>query len=293
MSDSKKYLVLFIVANIFLLVSLTCMVVYNTSPEEQLNSSSEILSEEPLSSVDIFECSEQFDDQPQSITISSINTDDREKVSETTSKISDITTPNSPEPVSVETLVIPEGNTSTQNITSITPEVTVSTPIAENTSEIASVETPTPISEKPQSMRIMSEAKVTDSGTYTEHFSDIESVNVFAEDVTNCFTILLGASYNIWGNGTQDVVFNTQKISEYGNSLTFTVGMTANCEDYIECCIFLDTEEIPTLKFNISADSAPETYTIDNLSNYNSMKIVLNNYSSNMNSACFYNFVIE
>lgn len=200
---------------------------------------------------------------------------------------------NSDSTESISPLIIPEA--SSELFESI-PSTDVESP-----SEVAVSFTPEKISQPEstsvltgrESMKVVSDSFVTDTGGYQEHFTASESVNVFAEDVTNCFTILCAASYNIWGGGTQEAVFNLNKISNSGDTLTFTSGLTSGCCDYIECAIYLDGEEIPYLEFNMNADSAPLTHTIDNLSQHSSMKIVLNNCSGNMNTACFYNFIIE
>lgn len=307
-STNKKALTAFLAVNILLTFIFIITVILDpeddavSSSSESVNSGAEFTNSETNYITETVSTTQDAltDNAPQTIELNNITSETSEK---------DTITINNTTEETIPPLTIPE--VPSESTETLPTETSENMPISDFESEpkselesnpestISSAEQEMPHNETfkvltdRDAMKVVSDAFVTDTGGYQEHFTTSESVNVFAEDITNCFSVLCGASFNLWGCGTQEIVFNLNKISKSGDALTFTSGLTSGCSDYIECKIYLDNEEIPYLEFIMNADSAPLTHTIDNLSQHSSMKIVLNNCSGNMNTACFYNFIIE
>lgn len=307
-STNKKALTVFLAVNILLAFIFIFTVILDSkddadsSSSELANSGAELTNSETDYITETVSTAQEAltDNAPQTIELNNITSETSEEdtitINNTTEEtIPPLTIPEVPSETS-ETLPTESSENIPVGELEFEPETELK-PNPETT--ISSVEQEMPQNETfkvlidRDAMKVVSDAFVTDTGGYQEHFTASESVNVFAEDITNCFSVLCGASFNIWGCGTQEVVFNLNKISKSGDALTFTSGLTSGCSDYIECKIYLDNEDIPYLEFTMNADSAPLTHTIDNLSQHSSMKIVLNNCSGNMNTACFYNFIIK
>lgn len=124
-----------------------------------------------------------------------------------------------------------------------------------------------------------------------------ETFTVFAEEYDRGFVMKAAASYNMWGQGTTNVVFNVDKYKKLTKSdkLTFDAGFadgTGSRDAECEVNIYLDQEEKPTTKTLVSASGAPVHFEVD-VENCSTMKIELCNHSGSQISMGFINLDTE
>lgn len=119
---------------------------------------------------------------------------------------------------------------------------------------------------------------VNDSGTTAVYESASNGFSMFGNTYTG-FTVHLGASYNMWGSGTQYCVFNISKWSEVGNVLRLTYGHIDGSENgNRRISIYFDSSDSAAYVFDYDSTNPPKTVDIE-ISSHESMKIVVNNLS--------------
>ncbi len=118
---------------------------------------------------------------------------------------------------------------------------------------------------------------------------------MFGTTYTNGFTISMGASFNMWGNGEQYVTYNISSISEKYSTLKLTVG---HVDDYESSNIivrfYLDEtiDDSADYEYIISPNIAPQELSID-IVGKKSMTIYVSNQGSGTNKIGFANFTFE
>lgn len=118
---------------------------------------------------------------------------------------------------------------------------------------------------------------------------------MFGTTYTNGFTISMGASYNMWGNGEQYVTYNISSISEKYSTLMLTVG---HVDDYESSNIivrfYLDKtiDDSADYEYTISPNIAPQQLSID-ISGKKSMTIYVSNQGGSTNKIGFADFTFE
>lgn len=140
-------------------------------------------------------------------------------------------------------------------------------------------------------LKMLSSSLVTSSAGYAEHYGK-DVINVFSEDVENSFSINTAVWYNMWGGNVQTVVYSTKKLKEHGNELSFDVGMMSGGEGSMNIQIFVSNLDNPDHEFVLDATQAPKNQTI-NITNGDSIKIIVTNNAGVQNKAVFYNFKIN
>jgi len=103
-------------------------------------------------------------------------------------------------------------------------------------------------------------AKVNDSGTYREYVGNAESFTMFGQSYHNGFTINLGASFNMWGGGTQYVTFAMSNFVDEGDYFNMTIGHidgSGNGNVYVRVYLDKTTVENYDYEFYVSSQTAP------------------------------------
>jgi len=119
---------------------------------------------------------------------------------------------------------------------------------------------------------------VNDSGTTAIYESPSNGFTMFGTTYTG-FTVRLGASYNMWGNGTQYCVFNISEWSDVGHVLKLTYGHIDGSDNgNRRISIYFDSSESAAYVFNYDSTNPPETVDIE-IGSHESMKIVVDNLS--------------
>ena len=119
---------------------------------------------------------------------------------------------------------------------------------------------------------------VNHSGTTATYESASNGFTMFGTTYTG-FTVHLGASYNMWGNGTQYCVFNIADWSEVGNTLKLTFGHVDGSDNGSrKVSIYFDSSESAAYVFNYDSTNPPKTVDIE-IDSHESMKIVVDNLS--------------
>ena len=138
-------------------------------------------------------------------------------------------------------------------------------------------------------MKILSSSVLSDSGKYQEYLGS-DSINVFAEDKQNAFSIHTLVSYNIWGNNIQSVNF---KISEFTfDILKFNICGKTGSSGKVTVDVFIDRpvdESSPDYSFTLEDAAYPLKAEID-VSNKNTMAFRVTNHVGNENCIVFYDF---
>lgn len=150
------------------------------------------------------------------------------------------------------------------------------------------IESSRPVGSK-EIMQILSSSLLSESGTYKEYLGS-DSINAYAEDQHNAFSINTAASYNMWGGGVQNVSF---KIDDFNfNSLKFTICGETGTSGEITVEIFLDRPvDDSGADYSFTLDDAP--FPVDaeiDISNKSTMSIQVTNHSGHENRIAFFNF---
>lgn len=114
---------------------------------------------------------------------------------------------------------------------------------------------------------------------------------MFGKTYTNGFTISMGASYNIWGNGTQYVTYNIESISKMYSTITVLAGhIDGYVSDSILVQILLDKtiDDNPDYEYTINPTVSPKNLSID-IKGKSSMTIKVSNNGGSDNKIGFAN----
>lgn len=155
----------------------------------------------------------------------------------------------------------------------------------DETQRIASVK---PISSK-DIMQILSTSVLSESGTYKAYLGS-DSINAFAEDQHNAFSVTTQASYNMWGNEVQNVSF---KISSFTfDTLSFTICGETGSSGSVTIDVYLDhsvEDGIPDYSFNLDDAPYPVNAVID-VSGKTTLAFKVTNHAGHENRIVFYGF---
>lgn len=106
-----------------------------------------------------------------------------------------------------------------------------------------------------------------DSNTYTSFAGDGNNgFTMYGKTYTNGFTMSMGASYNIWGNGEQYAIYNIESISDKYSTIKFLIGHVDGYETAnVTVNIYLDKAvgDSPDYIFDISPDISPQEYPVN------------------------------
>lgn len=161
----------------------------------------------------------------------------------------------------------------------------------EKPDELESENMPNYLAER-EALQALSDAVVTNTAGYNENFNSAGGLNVFAEAVTNSFSFRTLSWYNLWSNNIQDVVFNAGKLSSFGDEFSFMVGIASGGTGTVKLQIFFNEEkELPEYECTLDAEQPPIHCKFD-ISEKNSLKILVNNCSSDENTVVFYDLFI-
>lgn len=119
----------------------------------------------------------------------------------------------------------------------------------------------------------------------------VDSSSCFAEDVADAVAHNHGASYNLWGRGTQTCSYSTKKLLEYGSTFSTVIGMETNNPGSCDVKIFLSSADEPDYEFTVSAATPPERIVLD-LSGSTLMTVVSSNNSGSENTVLFYDMTL-
>ena len=138
-------------------------------------------------------------------------------------------------------------------------------------------------------MQILSSSLLSDSGTYKEYLGS-DSINAYADDQYNAFSINTAASYNMWGGGVQNVSF---RIDDFNfDTLKFTICGETGTSGEITVDIFLDRPvNDGGADYSFTLDDAP--FPVDaeiDITNKSTMSIQVINHSGQENRIAFFNF---
>ena len=156
-----------------------------------------------------------------------------------------------------------------------------------NTSPIVTFDSSAQTTQPPKKALELIATNWKNKSTYQEFPNrDGKSFIMFGKDYSPGFTLLMGASYNMWGNGEQYVTFNVSDISaQYSFIDFFFVYVDEYSSDDIILKIYLDktTEMIPDYTYTVSPTLAPSRISV-NISGTSSMTVFVSNQggSSNM-----------
>lgn len=139
---------------------------------------------------------------------------------------------------------------------------------------------------------ILADSVVSNSGTFGTYLG-ADTISVFAEDKTNCFSINTAVSYNLWGGNVQNVIFNTSNLSEISR-LSFDIGGQTGTSGKMLVKIYIDKalDESPDYSCEIEASAIPTSMSID-ISDSKSLGFEVTNMSGNENRIVFFNFYGE
>ncbi len=154
--------------------------------------------------------------------------------------------------------------------------------------EKAKIDKSRPLSSE-QIFRILDKNKISDSGTYAS-YSGATSINVFAKDETNCFSINTAASFNMWGGGTQMVSFRIDDLNM--DTLNLKICGETGTSDAMSVNVYVDITDIDNANPNYIYDfDAP--YPVDasiNIKDATTLTFVVINHTSHTNRIAFYDF---
>lgn len=120
-------------------------------------------------------------------------------------------------------------------------------------------------------------------------YEGYESFQMFGREYNDGFTISMGASYNMWGNGVQYAIFNVEEISREYASIQLLVG---HVDGYdvgditLEIYVDKNLEQEPDITHVIKAEEAPAEIGID-LNGAKSLIIKVSNQGGSTNMAGF------
>ena len=138
-------------------------------------------------------------------------------------------------------------------------------------------------------MQILSASVLSQSGTYKAYLGS-DSINAFAEDQHNAFSINTAASYNMWGGGVQNVSF---KISDFTfDTLSFTICGETGTSGSVTIDVYLDRsveDGSPDYSFNLDDAPYPVNAVID-VSGKTTLAFKITNHAGHENRIVFYGF---
>lgn len=139
----------------------------------------------------------------------------------------------------------------------------------------------------------LTENLVNESGTFKSYLNG-ETINVFAEDYSDCFSMNTAVSYNLWGHNVQSVAFNISKIASEIDTLYFNVAGETGTSGTINIEFFLDKtmDETPDYTTSIECSAIPTPMSV-NIGGARSLVIRVTNCSTNENRVVFYDFSSE
>lgn len=112
---------------------------------------------------------------------------------------------------------------------------------------------------------------------------------MFGDTYTNGFTMTMGASYNMWGGGTQYVTYNISSVSKEYSLIKLLVGhVDGYASNDIKVEFFLDKslEENSDYEYTISPSISPQWISID-ITNCSAMTIQVSNLGGDTNCIGF------
>ncbi len=113
--------------------------------------------------------------------------------------------------------------------------------------------------------------------------------SMFGEKYNNGFMIRMGASFNMWGEGTQYITYIISSVTKKYTKIKMLVGhVDGYVSNDIKLRIFLDKtlDETPNYEYTISPNVAPQWITI-NAKNTSAMTIEVSNLGSGTNCIGF------
>jgi tetratricopeptide (TPR) repeat protein len=138
-------------------------------------------------------------------------------------------------------------------------------------------------------MQILSESVLSQSGTYKAYLGS-DSINAFAEDQYNAFSINTAVSYNMWGGGVQNVSFKISKFTF--DTLNFTICGETGTSGSVTIDVFLDhsvDDGSPDYSFTLDDAAYPINAVID-VSGKTTMAFKVTNHAGRENRIVFYDF---
>ena len=147
-----------------------------------------------------------------------------------------------------------------------------------------------------QIMSLLANSLISDSGTYAPWFDredyEYRYISSFGKQHTNCFSINTGASFNMWGGGTQFASFNVEALNEF-DYLQFTICGENGTSGEMDVSIYIDREMEGTPDYNchFSSCTIPETVQL-NINGARFISIVVNNLTDHENRMVFYDLEV-
>ena len=166
-----------------------------------------------------------------------------------------------------------------------------------DTTDSAEIDT---ISQQPnqeQIITILTQSIISESGTFASYIDredwERRSIGSFGEQHTNCFSVGTGASYNMWGGGTQSVSFNITDLNDY-QFLNFIICGENGTDGEMEVDIYIDREMEgePDYNYHFSSCTIPAEAKID-IHGASFISILVNNLSNNENRMVFYDLSVS
>ena len=148
-----------------------------------------------------------------------------------------------------------------------------------------------------QIVTILSESVISDSGTFASYIDrddwERRTIGSFGEQHTNCFSVNTGASYNMWGGGTQFVSFNIKELNDY-QFLNFTICGENGTDGEMNVDVYVDREMEgdPDYNYHFNSCTIPAEAKI-NIQGASFIGILVNNLSGNENRMVFYNLSVS
>lgn len=135
-----------------------------------------------------------------------------------------------------------------------------------------------------------------DFNTYDSFSGDGNNgFTMYGNTYTNGFTMSMGASYNMWGNGEQYAIYNIESISNKYSTIKFMIGHVDGYETAnVRVNIYLDKtiDESPDYTFEITPDISPQEYSIG-ITGKRGMIIEVSNTGGGTNKVGFANPTFE
>lgn len=116
-------------------------------------------------------------------------------------------------------------------------------------------------------------------------------MNVFAQEVTNCFWMDMNSRSISSGEYYQSVVFSTERLQEYGDYIVLDIGLYTGGKGTTDVYIYTEDLETPAHHLIINIEEAPHSVKVD-ISNSKTLKIACNNNSKSANRIVFYNLQV-
>lgn len=140
---------------------------------------------------------------------------------------------------------------------------------------------------------LISDAIVTNSDGYNEH-NGMADFRVFAENITDAFSLVASQKYSFLKENEQSVVFNAQKLARAGNCFSFKGGIASGGSGEVTLSIYYyDGEsEVLEAEFTLNAEYPPIDVTID-ITDKTTVKILVKNHSFDKNRIVFYDLLLE